>query len=316
MTNLVALCALFLLSALPNLAVDPFSVDAQEPDRKPAPRADAPREPTEGEESLPLPPEAGSDTFETVRRKLPDGIEMTADLYRAKRADGTPSKNAPLLVCFHKTASSRGEYRRLAPDMLSRGFDVLAVDLRCGGAGDNSNRRTGERFGVRNETWAAAKKKLGRDPTYAEAYPDMERAVDWARELSPGSKIGIVGSSYSASLVLIYAAEHPEKVDAVLSYSPGEYIEGWQVAQRAKKLRVPTLITCGNTAVDIDHAKPIAAKIAEQSGSKLTTFWPEDAGFIGDHGVRALMIRDARSRAKQWEVFDAATAPLVSKSPR
>lgn len=286
------------------------SFAAQAPDRKPAPRGESAKPSTVGEELLPLQPEAAPETFETVRRKLTDGIEMTADLYRVKDAP----KNTPLLVCFHKTASSRGEYRRLAPDMMSRGFDVLAVDLRCGGAGENSNRRTGERFGVRNETWAAAKAKLGREPTYAEAYPDMERAVEWARELAPGSKIGLVGSSYSASLVLIYAAEHPEKVDAVLSYSPGEYIDGWQVGQRAKNLRVPTLITCGNTDADTTQAKPIAATIAKQTGSKLTEYWPEDEGFVGDHGVRALMIRDPKSREKQWQVFDAAVAPLVLRT--
>lgn len=247
--------------------------------------------------------------FETIRRVLPDGIVMSADLYRAPVTSGdSASARKPVLVCMHMTASSRGEYRRIAPGLLERGFNVLAVDLRCGGEGENSDRRTGARWGVMNETWNMARVVLGHTPTYFEAYPDVAQAVQWARELFPASRVGLVGSSYSASLALVYASEHPNMVDFVGAFSPGEYMPPWVIRERAAPVSVPTYVTCGNTLVESNHAKPIAQAIVAQSF--VHTFWPEDEGWVGDHGSKTLLIHHLPSRAQQWERFTAALAPL------
>ncbi len=253
-------------------------------------------------------PPAPAPAFETITRTLADKVVMTADLFRVPTTDEkAPPK--PVLVCFHMTRSSRGEYRTLAPQFVERGFNVLAVDLRCGGAGEKGDRRTGERSGTMNETWKSAKTVLGHDPIYTEAYPDIGAAVDWAHELFPNSRIGIVGSSYSASFVLVYAAEHPTKVDAVVSMSPGEYmLPDFVIADKVRKLVVPTYITCGNTPADSNQAKPVAQAI--QNRKRLITFWPEDHGVIGDHGSRTLNVKVEASQKKQWEMLDKALEPL------
>jgi|GEM_PF-166147 len=272
------------------------SVGAQ--DETPAPR---PGEPA-------VAPPAPAPAFETITRTLADKVVMTADLFRVPTIDEkAPPK--PVLVCFHMTRSSRGEYRTLAPQFVERGFNVLAVDLRSGGAGEKGDRRTGERSGTMNETWKSAKTVLGHDPVYVEAYPDIGAAVDWAHELFPESRIGIVGSSYSASFVLVYAAEHPTKVDAVVSMSPGEYmLPDFVIADKIRKLVVPTYITCGNTPADSNQAKPVAQAI--QNRKRLITFWPEDHGVIGDHGSRTLNVKVEASQKKQWEMLDKALEPL------
>jgi dienelactone hydrolase len=185
---------------------------------------------------------------------------------------------------------------------------VLAVDLRCGGAGERADRRTKERSGTMNETWkmATAQSK----PTgYLDAYPDVVQAVAWAHELFPASRAGLMGSSFSASLALVYAAEHGDQLDAVLAYSPGEYMPPWSIAEKVRKLDVPAYITCGNTPADTDHAKPIAAAI--QKKERVHAYWPEDEKLVGDHGSHALVLKgDNPSTQRQWAELEKALEPL------
>jgi dienelactone hydrolase len=246
-------------------------------------------------------PEAPS-AFDTITRKAPDGIVITADVYHAKDAA------RPVLVCFHMTGSSRGEYRKLAPMFVEQGYNVLAVDLRFGGEGEIGDRRTKKRSGVMNETWKMAKEKLGRDPTNSEALPDVVESMKWAHELFPRARVALIGSSYSASLVLVCAAEHPKDVDAVVALSPGEYFPDLSIAARIKGLTVPAYITCGNTDADMNQAKPVAAAIADRS--RVLTFWPQDEGMQGDHGSRSLLIQDEPWHKRQWDNFAKALAPL------
>lgn len=282
-------------STLALLAVCSFASSAQEPDRKPA----AERPKSERAPEAPVPP------FETLVRTLPDKVEMSADLYRLEGA----AANAPVLVCMHMTASSRAEYRPYAAKMLELGCRVLSVDLRCGGEGERGVRGSQKRVGTPNATWTSAKSVLGRDPGYVDAYPDVGVAVAWAKELFPGAPIGLVGSSYSATLALVYAAEHPDAVGAVLALSPGDYVAEWKpVSERIKSIRTPAYITCGNTPADTDHAKPIAAAIVDTS--RLITFWPQDEGVVGHHGTMTFAVPEADSRAKQWAMFARGLEPL------
>lgn len=268
------------------------------------PRAQDPRPPAKPEPGPQKPAEApAKEPFETITRKLPDGIVMTGDLYRA--SDGA---SKPVLVCMHMTGSSRGEYRTIAPRMTTLGVNVLAVDLRCGGEGEVANRRTKARSGTMNETWKMATEQ--KKPTsYLDAYPDVVQATAWAHELFPASRVGLMGSSFSASLVLVCAAEHGDEVDAVLSYSPGEYMKPWSIADKVKKLDVPTYITCGNTGADSDQAKPIAAAIEKKE--RVHAYWPDDERLVGDHGSHALMLKgDNPSTQRQWSEFEKALEPL------
>jgi dienelactone hydrolase len=279
--------------ALLLLLLTTVSARAQDP-RPPAKPAPAPQKPAEN---------AAKETFETITHKLSDGIVMTGDLYRAP--DGATK---PVLVCMHMTASSRGEYRPIAPRIVAMGVNVLAVDLRCGGEGEVANRRTKERTGTMNETWKMATEQ--KKPTaYLDAYPDVVQAVAWAHELFPSSRVGLMGSSYSASFALVFGAEHGDEVDAVLAYSPGEYMKPWSIADKVKKLDVPAFITCGNTDADVNQAKPVAAAIEKKE--RVHAFWPEDEHLIGDHGSHALMLKgDNPSTQRQWAELEKALEPL------
>jgi pimeloyl-ACP methyl ester carboxylesterase len=249
--------------------------------------------------------EADVPTPETLTRKLADSVVMTADVYRRpKSAEGDP-----VLVCMHQAGGSRGEYRPVVARLMELGFDVFAPDLRSGGAGERRDPTTGKRVGIPNGTWASAKKLSGHEASFLEAYPDVDAAVAWARELFPRSKIGLVGSSYSSTLALVFTAEHPERVDAVFAFSPGDYIEEWSpVKERIKTLAKPAYITCGSAKGEADKARPIADAIVDRK--QLLTFWPGEEGAVGAHGSAALSVPDDASRARQWTMFEKALDAL------
>jgi dienelactone hydrolase len=244
-------------------------------------------------------------TPETLTRDLADSVVMTADVYRRPKS----AAGDPVLVCMHQAGGSRGEYRPVVARLMELGFDVFAPDLRSGGAGDHRDPTTGKRVGVPNGTWASAKKLSGHEASFLEAYPDVDAAVAWARELFPRSKIGLVGSSYSSTLALVFTAEHPERVDAVFAFSPGDYIDEWSpVKERIKTLARPAYITCGSARGEVDKARPIADAIVDRK--QLLAFWPGEEGAVGAHGSAALSVPDDASRARQWSMFEKALDAL------
>lgn len=119
---------------------------------------------------------------------------------------------APVLVLFHQGRSSKAEYRPIVPRLGTLGYSCLAVDLSMGEICR----------GIQNVTAKRAFQK-GRKVSYDDAMADMLDAIDWAREHHPGCKVVAWGSSYSASLALVLAARHPERIDGVIALSPGEY---------------------------------------------------------------------------------------------
>ena len=224
---------------------------------------------------------------------------MSADFYPAaveKEGAEKPAATPIIAVCFHMAGSSRGEYRAIAPELVKLGCSVLAVDLRSGEG----------HFLVENQTAASAREKTGKDASYADAYPDIGQAILWARELAPKSKVVVIGSSYSASLVLVQAAREPRSVDMVLSFSPGEYIEGWSIAGEAKKITVPVYITCGKGEREKNQAQPIAEAI----DAKLVTLFLPGDDVAAAHGSRTLLVESEKDRALQWEKVKAMLARL------
>jgi pimeloyl-ACP methyl ester carboxylesterase len=218
---------------------------------------------------------------ETLTRTLPDGLEMTADYY------SQPGKlPGPIVVACHMAGSSRGEFAKIAPEFLRYGCSLLAVDLRAGK----------ERNGVVNQTSAAFEKKHGRPATYAEAYPDVVEAVKWARETRPEAKLILLGSSYSAALAVAYAGREPTAVDAVLAFSPGEYIEGWTVALDARKVTVPVHVSCGNGPEE----KGRTMRIYNALDKKLrSSYFPADS-IVAPHGAEILAQEDEGARNRVW----------------
>lgn len=114
----------------------------------------------------------------------------------------------PLILLFHQGGGSgEAEYAPIWPRLVDAGYAVLITDQRSGG----------DRFGEPNRTVEA----LGHSDTpYCDVYPDLEAALDWATSAARFDTIIAWGSSYSATLVLRLAAEHPDTIDGVLSFSP------------------------------------------------------------------------------------------------
>lgn len=201
--------------------------------------------------------------METLTFSSGDGLEMTADYYPLEAG-------APLIVACHQAGWSRGEYRETAKWFNELGFAVLALDQRSGK----------EVNGVTNET-AARATELQRGSEYLDALQDIKAAVRYAHDELEPSAVYLMGSSYSASLVLFLLGENALKVDGGLAFSPGEYFNDKQLIQKhAANIRKPVFIT--SAANEKVYWQEIAAKIDD---TLQTTYLPESGGH---HGSRAL----------------------------
>ena len=130
----------------------------------------------------------------------------------------------------------------LAPLLNKAGFSTVAIDQRSGGnLWDDVNR-------------AAAEEKNGAN--FAAAIPDIEAAILYGSKQHSGPLI-VWGSSYSAALVFIGAAHHPE-VKALLAFSPAEYVEGYLIRKEAAKLSIPVFITSAPDAGEILSGRTLA----------------------------------------------------------
>lgn len=206
--------------------------------------------------------------------KAADELTVTADLYIAHE-----DKKTPLIILFHQAGWSRGEYRETAPKLNKMGFNCIAVDQR---SGEQVNR-------VTNQT-AAAAKKARRETDFVAAYKDMEAALAYAHANHAEGPVIVLGSSYSAGLVFKLASEHPDKIDGVLAFSPGEYFarlgqpENW-IATAAAKVKCPVFITAARNEAPRWKGIYDAIKHDNKTGYTPST--------KGQHGSRAL-----------WEKFD------------
>jgi dienelactone hydrolase len=189
---------------------------------------------------------------ETVELKAADGVTVYGRYYKA-------AKPKALILLFHQAGSSKDEYATIAPRLVKAGYNALAIDQRAGGG----------LYGT-NET----AKALGRDADYLEARPDLKAALDWAR----AQKLPILlwGSSYSSSLIFPLAAEDPQDIVALLSFSPGEYFDRdkQMVRTAAAKVKVPVFLA--STKEEGSDADPIFAALPKN---------PADVRFVPEHGV-------------------------------
>jgi len=175
----------------------------------------------------------------------------------------------------------------------------MAVDQRSGGSVN----------GIDNATHAAAKAAgLGTD--YPDAMPDMIAALELARAKYGKRKVIAWGSSYSSALVLKIAGTHPELVDGVLSFSPGEYFESFGksktwISESAGAIVCPVWITSAKK--EEASWMPIFEKI---KGDKKFSFLPETAG---NHGSRALWEKFEDSEAYWYSVEKFLTVHFADK---
>ncbi len=216
---------------------------------------------------------------QTVTFQAKDGLTVTAI-----SIDGR-SLGSVSLLC-HQAGYSRGEYLEIAPKLNKLGYNCLAIDQRSG-RGVN---------GVTNETNKAAQ-SAGLSVGYVAAYPDLEAALGYLIEQYHPKQLIAWGSSYSASLVLILAAEHPNDVQAVLSFSPGEYFSfnDQHIKDYAKKITQPVFITSSKSEA------PAWRDIASAISSKGCVFFvPQGSGV---HGSSALMEK-TKNNAEYWTAVE------------
>ena len=225
-----------------------------------------------------------------------DGVPITADLYIVDR-----TKRAPFIVLFHQAGWSRGEYVFIAPILNKLGFNCMAVDQR---AGDSVN-------GVRNLTARAASGR-GKRTTFLDALPDMRSALRYARKshtLTKG-KLLAWGSSYSAALALVVAADHPGLVDGVIAFSPGEYFTrlgkpaNW-VYRAAARIDKPVFMTSTR-----DEWPRIAPMFYAIPSKVKAMFRPEGKG---RHGSQALWrLFSDTSRRDYWYAVNSFLGVFVA----
>ena len=211
---------------------------------------------------------------ETVRFKASDGVEVTAEFNTPK------SRTSTVLVLYHMAGASRGEYTDIAKRLNQMGYATLAVDQRSGGKFN----------GVKNETAAQAGGNVG----YTQAIPDMIAAADWARKNSGAKRVGVLGSSYSAGLVLVLSGQNHKFADAIMSFSPGEYYGANYVAKELGNIKVPVFLTAAKN--ETRQWKPFESGIA----SPVTGFTPKGSG---RHGASALVSRDGKEYWAALEGF-------------
>lgn len=210
-----------------------------------------------------------------------DGVEITADLY--KRAE-----RSPFVILCHQARYSRGEYIETAVKLNEMGFSCLAVDLRSGS----------EVNGVPNRTNQAALKK-GKSVNYVDAEQDILAAINYVSARYQAPEIILVGSSYSASLVLKIATEH-DRVKAVAAFSPGEYFGNYlKIKPSIKSLQKPTFVT--SSKAESTKLKSLMDELPDAE-----VFVPSRAGA---HGSKVLWSTH-KDREEYWVAFNEFLSSL------
>jgi dienelactone hydrolase len=175
---------------------------------------------------------------EPVQLQAADGVAVFGEVWRAAGA------KPPVIVAFHQAESSSAEYAPIAPRLAQNGFTVLAIDQRSGDGAFGGKNRTVEAFGDSAD--------------YEDALPDLEAALAWARADARGAPVIVWGSSYSAALVFLLAAAHPDEVSAVVAYSPGEYLtKKTAVHDAARQVVVPVYIDQASSADEVAQSASI-----------------------------------------------------------
>jgi pimeloyl-ACP methyl ester carboxylesterase len=199
---------------------------------------------------------------ESVELRAADGVAISG-LHTL--AMGRPRA---LILLFHQAESSKSEYGpEIGVKLAASGYSSLAIDQRSGGT----------MFGP-NETVDA----LGKSADYRAAKADLEAALAWARVR--GLPVVLWGSSYSASLAFVVAAEHPGEVAAVMAFSPGEYFDGDpDVGAAAARVTAPVFVT---SAPDRDEVAAASALMAVAPARFKRQFVPEEGGAHGSSTLR------------------------------
>jgi len=214
---------------------------------------------------------------EPIKLYAGDGVEVFAWHYPA--ADD----RKPAILLFHQAGSNHAEYSAIAPRLASRGYHCLALDQRSGG----------RMWGIANRTAEALHHKAD----YLEALPDLEAALTWPQTQGLPARSIVWGSSYSAALVFLLAAKHPEDIAAVLAFSPGEYLGQPHVVEtNARQIRVPVFIDTAKDSEEIAVGRTIA------KACNATQFVPRISGVHGSSTLR--QDRNPKGAEENWQAAE------------
>ncbi len=166
----------------------------------------------------------GTRTNNIVNFFTHDSLMLTANVY-------TTDRNNPYILLCHQAGYSRGEYINTAKELMMMGYNCVALDQR---SGDKVN-------GVVNETAKRAIEK-GLPHEYLDAKEDILTAIDFTYTLNNKKPFTIVGSSYSATLVMILSIRNP-KIAKVAAFSPGEYFKGVSIMENLAGFDKPIFVT-------------------------------------------------------------------------
>lgn len=197
---------------------------------------------------------------EPVTLHASDGVAVYGTLTRAPAHDGR------IILLFHQAHGNRHEYDAVVPALTKLGFDTLAIDQRAGG----------DLFNGHNQTVAA----LGKFAGYLDAMPDLVAALTWAQSKHYRSIVA-AGSSYSSALAIVLAARHPQAINAIASFSPGEYFDDKNmIKDAAAKITVPFYIT-----TDPQEESNVTEVLRTAHGDNITRYQPA----TGVHGASTLV---------------------------
>jgi len=236
--------------------------------------------------------EADSMIVREVSFVTDDAITVYGDLYL-----GDEPKATPIILLFHQGgANARAEYGPLVPRLIGQGFNALAID----------QRRGGEQLGGINRTVGALE---GAEYSYCDAYADLEAALGYVMtEGYSGVRIAW-GSSYSATLAMRLAAEHPGEVHGVLAFSPasGAAMEECRPDAYSAVLRVPLLILQSASEMQEEDVQRQLAMFQEQGHATYMAY-------PGVHGSSMLNPeRVGASVERNWEVVLAFLQAILNR---
>lgn len=213
-----------------------------------------------------------------------DGLTITADSY-----ESLPGKDF-ILLC-HQADCSRGEYIETAKKLNGLGYNCLAIDQRSGKTCNNVENLTAKRA-----------IEQGLKTGFMDAEQDILAAIEYIHQKT-GNKVIVVGSSYSASLIL-KLAKKMDMISAIAVFSPSECLDGVKLQKEIAGLEIPVFATSSKK-----EAKAVNELL---SGVKNKSCFVPTAE--GDHGSKVLW-NTSQNKDEYWQAFEKflkeVTAPVI-----
>lgn len=163
-----------------------------------------------------MPPQSN---IKDIKLATEDQVSLAATYYDAN------SEKAVILL--HMFGMTRQSWKDFATFMQSKGYNVLAVDLRGHGQSLTKNNQ-----------------KISYISFSDQDFQDMTKDVKAAKEylVKQGAEnISIIGASIGANLAIIYATQDKD-IEKIVALSPGLNFKGVKPQDPAKKLTMPVLL--------------------------------------------------------------------------